>query len=71
MQDTLNTGETMSVNVFSAEIDEEVASMQVSFTETEVSGKVILGYISPSWFEMKTKIPTRNLDGVGVISPLD
>ena len=71
MQATLDTGKTMSENVVSAEIDEEVASMRVRLPETEVSGKVVLGSISPSRVEMQTKIPMRNPDGVRFLAPLD
>ena len=36
--------------------------MRASSSEKEVSGKVILGYISPSRVEVQIKIPIRNPD---------
>ena len=54
----------MSENVVTIEIDEQVVSMQVSLAEIEVSGEVILDYISPSWSEVPTKTPMRNPDEI-------
>ena len=71
MQDSLDTGQHMSENDVSAEIDEQVVSMQVSLAEIEVSGEVILDYISPSWSEVPTKTPMRNLEGIRVPAPFD
>ena len=69
MQASLDTGHPMSENVVSVEIDEQVVSMQVSLAKIEVSGEVILGYISPNQSEVLTKTPMRNLDGIRVPSP--
>ena len=54
MQTSLDTRKPMSDNFISAEIDEQVVSTWVSLAEIEVSGKVILGYISPNRFEVPT-----------------
>ena len=61
----------MNKNVVSIEIDEQVVSMRVSLAEIEVSSEVILGYISPNWFEVSTKRPMRNLGGIRVPAPHD
>ena len=66
MQDSLDTGQPMSEDVVSVEIDKQVVSMQVSLVEIEVSGEVILCYISPSQPEVSTKKPMRNPDGTRI-----
>ena len=48
MQRTLDTGDILSENDSSAEIEKEVASMWASSSKTEFPDKVVLGYISPS-----------------------
>ena len=47
MKATFDMRHTVSENVVLVEIDEEVASMRAIFPEMEVSGKVIICYISP------------------------
>ena len=71
MQTSLHTGQPMSENDVSAEIDEEVMIMWVSLAEIEVSGEVILGYVSPSQFEVLTQTPMRNLDGTRIPAAFD
>ena len=41
-------------------------SMRVSLAEIEVSREVILGYVSPSWFEVPTQMPMRNSKGTRI-----
>ena len=62
MQTSLDTGKPMSGNNVSVEIDEQVMSTWVSLAEIEVSGEVILGYVSPSWPEVPNQTPMGNLD---------
>ena len=56
----------MSENIVLIEIDEQVVSMRVSLAKIEVSGEVILGYISPSRSEVLIKTLMRNHDGIRV-----
>ena len=71
MQDSLDTGNPMSKNVVSVEIDEQVMSMRVSLAQIEVSSEVILGYICPIQCEVPTKTPMRNPGGIKFPYPLD
>ena len=64
---TWDTREILSENASSVEIEEEVTSMQAISSKREVHGKVVLGYISPSWFEVQTKKLMRNLKGASVL----
>ena len=71
MQASLDTGQPMSENVVSVEINEKFMSVRVSLAKIEVYGEVIHDYISPSHSEVLTKTPMINLDGIRVLAPFD
>ena len=57
MQYTLDSGDILSENDSTMEIEEEVASMRASLSKKEVPSKVVLGYISPNWSKAHTVYP--------------
>ena len=69
MQTCLDIGQPMSENVVSVEMNEQGTTFRL--TEIEVSSKVILGYVSPSQFEVLTQTPVRNPDGTRIPTTFD
>ena len=71
MKTSLDTGHPVSENVVPIEVNEKLMNQQVSSAEIEVSGEVILGYVSHSHSEVPTQETMRNLDGTLVPTALD
>ena len=61
----------MSENVVPAEVDEQVMSKWVSSAEIEVSGEVILDYVSPRRSEVPTHATMRSSYGTRLPATLD